>query len=196
MRTASRSNAPAYHIRHYINKDDGIGPRFTWDLPKATKLKPYGCWRFKEFIETAKLQGIPSYIFVNESELDNLTCWLHGVPASAIGGNQGWRDEWTSLFLGFDKLIIAQEPGSPGEEMVKHIAQAFHELGSAANGKIPEILACPFSEDVKDMNALHLSVGGDKAKFQEILKGLVSRAIPVKPILDGRSRPGGSRAQT
>lgn len=37
-----KRTAPAYHVRRYIDNDDGIGPRFTWDIPKDTKLRPYG----------------------------------------------------------------------------------------------------------------------------------------------------------
>lgn len=175
-------NAPAYHVRHYINKDEGIGPRFTWDLPKGTKLKPYGFWRFREFMETARLKQIPSYIIITESEIDTLTCWLHDIPACAIGGAEGFKDEWSQLFMAFQKVVIAQEPGSPGEIMIKRIAKAFNKLNLEGGSKIPVILACPFPETTKDTNALHLSVNGDKTKFQELLKDLVSKSVSMESI--------------
>jgi hypothetical protein len=178
------THAPANHFRHYINIDDGIGPRFTWDLPQNVLLKPYGVWRVKEFIETAKKAGIRSYIFITESEMDALTCWFHEIPACAIGGAQGWRSDWGSHFMGFEKVIIAQEPGTPGEQMITRIGKGLLQLKHETDGKLPDILACPFPEITKDMNAIHLSVGGNKSKFREILKGLMSQAVPVKPIID------------
>ncbi len=51
-------HAPAYHIRHFINKDDDSGPRFTWDKPRNVELLPYGCWRLKEWLEEAENRGI------------------------------------------------------------------------------------------------------------------------------------------
>lgn len=69
-------HAPAYHIRHYISKDDDVGPRFTWDQPKGIELLPYGVWRFQEFLDTAESIAISPYIVITESEIDCLTCWL------------------------------------------------------------------------------------------------------------------------
>jgi hypothetical protein len=175
-------HAPAYHVRHYVNKDDGTGPRFTWDLPKSTKLRPYGVWRMSEFFERLETSGIPPYIVITESEIDAVTCWLHDIPAVAIGGAEAWKSEWAGYFHIFEKVVIAQEPGKPGIDMVTKIAKDF--LDPKTGNTSSEILACPFPDNLKDMNAIHLSVNGNKGKFQETLTELFTQAIPASQILD------------
>jgi hypothetical protein len=176
--------APAYHIRHYINKDDDRGPRFTWDLPKSTKLNPYGIWRFHEYEMEASQLKIESYIFLVESELDAVTCWLHQIPAAASGGADHWKLEWADHFRGFNKIIIAQEPGAGGINMVKLIARDLLKYLNVNKDQCQQLLVCPFPEESKDMNALHLKVNGNKQDFRSNLFQLMSQAVPAEQILN------------
>jgi hypothetical protein len=179
-------HAPAYHVRHYISKGDDDGPRFTWDIPRSVELRPYGVWRIQEWLEEAKESGITPYMCLVESELDCLVLWLHGIPACATGGCDGWRHEWTEYFSLFQKIIIFQEPGSPGLEMVKLIGNDLIKLNrpeEREKGEALQILACPFSEELKDADAIHLSVHGDTVKFRLAIQELVKKAVTVADIL-------------
>jgi len=178
-------HAPAYHMRHYINKGDEDGPRFTWDLPRGTELLPYGVWRIHEWIEEARESGISPYICLAESELDCVTLWLHGIPANATGGADGWHHGWAEHFSPFEKVVIFQEPGQPGLEMVKRIGKdliRLNEIGGQVDRETQEILACPFPEAMKDANALHLIVNGDVTRFRNEIQSLVKQSVPVAEI--------------
>ncbi|HEY82518.1 MAG TPA: MarR family transcriptional regulator [Dehalococcoidia bacterium] len=194
-------HAPAYHVRHYINKGDEEGPRFTWDLPRSSELRPYGVWRISEWIEEAKASSITSYICLTESELDCLTLWLHGIPANATGGADGWRSSWAGYFSAFQRVVILQEPGQAGLEMVKRIGKDLIRVNAARSQTgedTGEILACPFPEDIKDASALHLSVNGDSTRFRSAMQRLIKRAVPAAEIiakLESEEQEQGKREQ-
>lgn len=179
--------APAYHIRHYINKDDEIGPRFTWDLPKGVKLQPYGAWRIPEWLDAAEVLGISPYIWIVESELDGLTLWHHDIPATATGGTNSWKPEWAAFYKGFSRIFICQEPGQAGQEMVRLVGESlvsyFESLKEHSSIQISEVLAVPFPEEAKDANGLHLQEGGVKEEFHRRLVELVSRAFSVNKLV-------------
>lgn len=114
--------ALAYHLRHYIYKDDGTGPRFTWDKPKHVKLIPYGVWRNREWLEESRTRGVESNIILCESELDAVTFWFHGVPANAYGGANFWRQEWAEFYEDFDHVFVCQEPDPAGVQSSRRVA--------------------------------------------------------------------------
>ena len=84
--------AHSYHIRHYLGKDDGLGPRWTWDLPRHTGRIPYGVWKLRDWQERARASGVDPYLVVLESEVDAVTLWLHDIPAIGTGGADGWLE--------------------------------------------------------------------------------------------------------
>jgi Toprim-like len=171
-------HAPAYHLRHYLDKDDEFGPRFTWDLPKGVKLPSYGCWRISEWLDGARSQGIAPHLWITESEIDALTFWHHGIPAVSIGGATNWRSDWSSRFFNeFKKVYIAQEPGPAGMTMVKSIGDDLLQRESL------ELVAVPFPDAIKDANALHQLVRGDTAEFRKRLDILMQQGRRVADII-------------
>ena len=173
-----KRSALATHVRHYINKDDGTGPRFTWDLPRHITLQIYGCWRISEWLEEAAIRGIQPYIWITESELDALTLWFHGIPALATGGAGNWRASWAESVGAFGRVYIAQEPGTAGREMVRRIGGDILGLPNP-----PEVIAVPFPEVAKDANALHRAGGGDTRQFCQSLLKLIDGAVPASEVV-------------
>jgi len=178
-----KRTAPAYHIRNYLNKGDESGPRFTWDLPRGVRLVPYGAWRVDEWLEAFETQGIESYAWLCESELDDLTFWHHGIPALGYGGASFWRREWAQYLARFHTVLLCQEPDPAGQRAARVIAMDLVEE-FAALPQPPEVLVCPFSEGAKDANALHQQVLGQRERFQESLKQLLAQAIPASQLAD------------
>jgi len=174
-------SAPAYHLRHYINKDDGTGSRFTWDLPKNVKLLPFGAFRIPEWLEEYRIRSISSQLFVVESELDAITAWLHDVPAIAYGGTQSWKPEWAELLAAFDVIYVVGEGDEPGRQAAQGIAQGLHGV---LGEQLVDVQVVLFPDDGKDFNAIHQQVDGDKDRFQEQLRNLLRHAISATKLAE------------
>lgn len=180
-----------YHVRHYVNKDDGSGPRFTWALPKGSVLDLYGAWRIPSWIEEAETRGIKPYVWLTESEADALTLVHHGVPALAYGGTGFWRVEWAKALTPFARVLIVQEPDTAGRGAARRIALDIQQ----AMGTSTEVLVVPFSAETKDANGLHLAVNADTAVFTEKLRALVAQAIPAAVVASEVAQVAAEEAQ-
>lgn len=174
-------NPPSYHLRHYVGKDDGFGPRFTWDLPKGVKLLPYGAWRIAAWLEEFRIRQKPAQIWLMEAELDAVTGWLHSVPANGYGGTDFWRSEWVEYYSAFDIVYVVAEGDPAGQQVARRIALDLHE---ALAERTVNVQVVAFSEDAKDFNALHQQVGGDTAQFQQRLREVLRDAVPADRIAD------------
>lgn len=173
-------HAPTYHLRHYVAKVDGTGPRFTWDLPKGAKLLPYGAWRIFDWLVEAKVRQFEAHAWVMESELDALTGWRHGVPAVAYGGTNFWRSDWAKVLAPFHVLYVVAEPGEAGQKAARRVALDLHAISE----NTVNVLVVAFRDSVKDFNALHQIVGGDTAQFQQRLRELILESIPASRMAD------------
>jgi hypothetical protein len=172
-------SAPGYHLRHHLNKEDGAGPRFTWDMGKGAKLLPFGSHEIAEWRGRCQRDRIPLRVWLMESELDAVTGWLHDVPAIAYGGTQFWNKNWVNLFTAAATVFVVAEGDTPGQEAARRIALDLH-LALAEVGV--DVQVVPFTEDFKDFNSLHRLVGGDKSKMHDELRRLIARSIPASKI--------------
>lgn len=136
------------------------------------------------------VRGITLYLWAVESELDALTLWQHSIPAIATGGADGWRDDWASYVMRFEKIYICQEPERPGEEMVKRIGAGVLNEAERLSQKAPEVLACRFPEATKDANALHRSVDGDQGRFHRAIQQLTGQANSVNELIKAAQGEG------
>ena len=170
--------SPAYHVRHYVNKGDSQGPRFTWDKPKGTQITPYGAWRNSEWADETATQDIVPFIVLCESELDTVTMWLHGLPANAWGGADFWRKDWVQFYAGFERILVCAEADLAGARSAVTVGRDLHKA-------LPdlEVGLLMFPDETKDANAVHLDVDGDTGRFRERFKELVAVTVPVSDIL-------------
>jgi len=168
--------AAAYHLRHYIAKSDGNGPRFTWDMPKNAKVSPYGTWRIPDWQAEAKELDIPLRLWIMESELDAVTGWLHGVPATAYGGAEFWKPEWVELYTAAETIYVLAESDSAGQRAARRIAL---DINSAVAERNVDVRVVVMASTSKDFNAVHQRVGGDTALFQQQLQELIAESIPA-----------------
>ena len=183
--------APAYHNRHYVNKGDADGPRWTWDKPKNVKLILYGAWRNREWHEEAKSANIESYIWLCESELDAMTFWHHDVPANAYGGADFWKADWSKHLKHFQQILVVQEPDEAGQSAARSRATELQNSLPAA-----VISVVPFPEHLKDANGLHRAKNGDKESFQQELRNLVNAAIPASQLVaEGKAQDERARLE-
>jgi biotin operon repressor len=180
VKQTSDSMRTPYHVRHYINKDDGLGPRFTWDIPKKVYLDPYGGWHIPDWLEEAEVRQLEPYIFITESEVDSVSFWLHGIPAIATGGNEGWRTWWLTYLGDFKRFYICQEPDSAGEAMAQRV-------GSNIVDRMPtaQVFKMAFPPDIKDANALHEKCAGDTEQFRLHITSLMEKATNLTEVYVG-----------
>lgn len=173
--------APAYHLRRFLSKDDGIGARFIWDLPKHAKLLPYGSWRIPDWRVEAEVLKIPLQCWLMESEMDAVTGWLHGVPSIAYGGTNFWKPEWAEALTACETVYVVAERDKAGQDAARRISLALHDRLAEHRVDVQVVM---FNDLLKDFNAIHQTVDGDTPRFQQHLRELIRQAIPASKMAD------------
>lgn len=70
-------------------------------------------------------------VAITEGELDAIVCSAEGpddvgIPAVAVPGVKGWRDEWRFAFEGFPKVLIFGDGDKAGRAFASMLAERIH----------------------------------------------------------------------
>lgn len=77
------------------------------------------------------LSGTGDTVAVTEGELDAIVCSASGpddvgIPAVAVPGVKGWRDEWRYAFEGFPTVLIFGDGDKAGRAFAAQLAEKIH----------------------------------------------------------------------
>jgi hypothetical protein len=62
------------------------------------------------------------YVVLVEGESDCHTLWYHGIPALGVPGATNWRNEWSTVLEGIEKIYAVVEPDEGGEALWERLA--------------------------------------------------------------------------
>lgn len=96
----------------------------------------------------ALIQSKYAFVVEGERKADLLMSW--GLTAICLdsGANSPWREEYTKIFMGKEKVVILPDNDEPGQAYALKIAEALH--GHVGEIKIVELPGLKEAEDVID----------------------------------------------
>ena len=159
-------NRPAVRIPYPDENGQEVAVRFRISLDGAEKFRwrrydkprPYGLG----LLEEARKAG---YVVLVEGESDCHTLWFHEVPALGIPGATNWRNEWSVLLEGVQKVYVVVEPDQGGDALWERLAS------SDLNERLYKVEL----GEAKDASELHLKdPEGFPRRFEEALRKAVA----------------------
>jgi putative DNA primase/helicase len=113
-----------------------------------------------------QISGAKKIVFVEgEGKADLLMKW--GLPATTLdsGADSGWRDQYTEILEGKEKVVILPDNDQPGRSYALKIANVLH-------GKVGEIkmVELPGLQEKGDILNWVKAKGNDKARLVELIK--------------------------
>ncbi len=122
-------------------------------------------------------------IVEGEGKADLLRKW--GVMATCLDSGAGspWKDEYTKLLEGKEKVVIFPDNDTPGRSYASKIANALH--GKVGSLKVVELPGLQEAEDIIDWSRI---AGNDKAKLLELIKE-ASEWIPTEEATEEKTVP-------
>jgi DNA primase len=130
----TRSGPVALRFRRGPNGD---GPKY-WQPPGSTIT----IYNVNELVKHQR------WIAVCEGEIDCITAVQAGIPAIGIPGASAWKDHYSSLFEGYERVIILQDNDDKG-------AGADFAKKVAGEVPAPAIIKLPEGEDVNSFYVKH-----------------------------------------
>ena len=94
--------------------------------------------------ECSKVQPLTE-LYVCESQINALTCWVYGKPAVALFGTGNQKQMQALKNVNCRKLIIALDPDASGEKGVKRIVKN-------VRNKILYKAQVPIGKDINDLS--------------------------------------------
>ena len=146
--------------RHRLEKGAKKDGRFTWR--KGDKPIPYGIWLLPEKKER---------LIVVEGASDVHVLTHCGLAALGIPGASNFKPEMASHLLPFNELVLIQEPGKAGEELIHSITVALK--GSEYRGVLRALVL-----HEKDPRALWLT-STDKTRFAAAMDQAIAAAATI-----------------
>lgn len=159
-------------------------PRFKWGKDKDNAgMLLYGLWRLED------IRKKKSVVLV-EGESDTQTLWYLGIPALGVPGASMFREEWTALFEGIDRVYIHVEPDKGGQNVflpktISGLANgkysgSVYKWGCAALGeKDPSDLYC---KEGKDAASEKIHGALQSAERLDIYRENIPEVIPKIPV--------------
>ena len=116
---------------------EGDGPKY-WQPPKSN----ISMFNVNELVKHQR------WIVVCEGEIDCITAVQAGIPAVGIPGASAWKAHYSTLFEGYERVIILadNDDKGAGEEFAKKVAEEVPE---------PAIIKLPEGEDVNSFYVKH-----------------------------------------
>jgi hypothetical protein len=171
---------PAVRIPYPDRDGQEAAVRFRVSLDGAEKFK----WRSGDkprlyglrLLEEARKVG---HVILVEGESDCHTLWYHDIPALGVPGATNWRNEWSALLHGIEKVYAVVEPDQGGEALWERLAAS----------ELKERLHRVKLEDVKDASELHLESPEEfPRRFEEALRGAVAWLDIAESLTQERAR--------
>lgn len=144
--------------------------------PAGSDLVPYGLDR----IDAWKAAETPLIV---EGESDCWTLWHHGMAALGLPGASSAGCLELEHVEGVPRLNVHQEPDAGGAAFWAGVREQLAAIGW--EGDLYAFGLWHDGKRVKDPNALHLAVGGDRAAFSAALAESIASAVLVGDDGDG-----------
>jgi len=128
--------------------------------PTGVKLQPYGMWKLDEF----RAEGKKTLVLV-EGESDCWRLWYHGFPALGIPGSAAVKALHADSLVGFDAVLLWNEPDGGGDSFVKGMTLRLAELGYPGLVKVHK--ATKDAKDPSDIGAMREATF--TAEFQALI---------------------------
>lgn len=149
-----------YRLRASLRAKEGS----YWGGEKSLPIVPYGLWRLSHESDT---------LILVEGESDCWSLWHHDYPAIGLPGAQMAHCLEAEHLHGVKRLFIMEEPDQGGEAFVRGLVKRLNRLRFKGTR-----LLLRFPEGIKDANALHLQVGGDRDAFTDLFDKALADALP------------------
>jgi hypothetical protein len=166
LKDVTYMDRPAVRIPYPDRDGQEAAVRFRVSLDGAEKFR----WRSGNkprlyglgLLEEARKAG---HVILVEGESDCHTLWYHDIPALGVPGATNWRNEWSALLHGIEKVYALVEPDQGGEVFWERLAAS----------DLKEKLCQVKLENAKDVSELHLEDPEAFTKrFEEALRGAVA----------------------
>ena len=122
---------------------EGMGPKY-WQPPGSN----ISIFNVNELVKRSR------WIAVCEGEIDCITAVQAGIPAIGLPGASSWKDHYSTLFEGYERVIILAD----NDDKVKPDGtRAGDEFSKKVAGEVPSpaIIKMPEGEDVNSFYVKH-----------------------------------------
>lgn len=128
---------------------DAKGPKYS--QPAGSKLTIFN---------TEQFNSPKAWIVVTEGEVDCMTAVQSGLPAVGLPGVSAWRDHYSIIFAGYERVIIMADNDGNGDKGAEGEDGAGMKFAKkvAANVPAPAIFQMPEGHDV---NSYYLANGAE-----------------------------------
>src|SRR5215218_1806155 len=187
LKDVTYEDRPAVRILYPDEYGQEVAVRFRISLGGAEKFR----WRRGDkprlyglgLVEEARKAG---YVVLVEGESDCHTLWHHEGPALGIPGATSWRNDWSGLLDGIEKIYVIVEPDGGGEALWERLAAS----------ELKERLYWVRLEGVKDASELHLKDPQMfPARLEEALRGAVAWLDIAESEAQERAREAWARCE-
>jgi hypothetical protein len=187
LKDVTYEDRPAVRMPYPDEYGQEAAVRFRISLGGAEKFR----WRRGD---KPRLYGLPlveearrvDYVVLVEGESDCHTLWHHEVPALGVPGANNWRNDWSGLLDGIEKIYAIVEPDGGGEALWERLAAS----------ELKDRLYRVRLEGVKDASELHLKDPQMfAARFEEALRGAVAWLDIAESEAQERTRQAWARCE-